>query len=125
MAGRRQALRPEFVQNIEFQQFLGEMFVHSAYRQTPENAVYYNQVKREENKNMEFTFTKEQITFIMQCVINACELFNDEYDAIEEELEKYEKKGLTNSQQQCIINLSNEREVIEYDKCQLCSRNHW
>ena len=31
-------------------------------------------------------FTKEQITFIMQCVFNACELFNDEYDAIEEEL---------------------------------------
>lgn len=94
MAGRRQALRPEFVQNIEFQQFFGEMFVHFAYRQTPENAVYYNQVKREENKDMEqFTFTKEQITFIMQCVINACELFNDEYDAIEEELEKYEKKA--------------------------------
>lgn len=48
MAGRRQALRPEFVQNIEFQQFLGEMFVHFAYRQTPENAVYYNQVKGKE-----------------------------------------------------------------------------
>lgn len=31
----------------------------------------------------------------MQCVINACELFSDEYDAIEEELEKYEKKDLT------------------------------
>jgi len=45
-------------------------------------------------KNMEFT--REQITFIMECVINACELFNDEYDAIEEELEKYEKKDLTN-----------------------------
>lgn len=41
-------------------------------------------------------FTREQITFIMQCVINACELFSDEYDAIEEELEKYEKKDLTN-----------------------------
>ena len=41
-------------------------------------------------------FTKEQIIFIMQCVFNACELFNDEYDAIEEELEKYEKKDLTN-----------------------------
>lgn len=41
-------------------------------------------------------FTKEQITFIMQCIINTCELFNDEYDAIEEELEKYEKKDLTN-----------------------------
>ena len=52
MAGRRQALRPEFVQNIEFQQFLDEMFVHFAYRQTPENAVYYNQVKgRELKKN--------------------------------------------------------------------------
>ena len=38
-------------------------------------------------------FTKEQITFIMQCVFNACELFNDEYDAIEEELKKYEKSN--------------------------------
>ena len=41
-------------------------------------------------------FTKEQIIFIMHCVFNACELFNDEYDAIEEELKKYEKKDLTN-----------------------------
>lgn len=94
MAGRRQALRPEFVQNRELQLFFGEMFVHFAYRQTPENAVYYNQVKGKELRNMELT--KEQITFIMECVINACELFNDEYDAIEEELEKYLKKDLTN-----------------------------
>lgn len=41
-------------------------------------------------------FTKEQIAFIMQCVFDACELFNSEYDAIEEELKKYEKKDLTN-----------------------------
>ena len=37
-------------------------------------------------------FTKEQITFIMQCVFNACDLFNDEYDAIEKKKKKYEKK---------------------------------
>ena len=55
-------------------------------------------------------FTKEQITFIMQCVINACELFSDEYDAIEEELEKYEKKDLTDEQFSVILNVSNERE---------------
>lgn len=55
-------------------------------------------------------FTKEQITFIMECVINACELFNDEYDAIEEELEKYETKDLTDGQFNVILNVSNERE---------------
>lgn len=38
-------------------------------------------------------FTKEQIEFIMQCVFDACELFNDEYKAIEEELKKYEKNS--------------------------------
>lgn len=37
-------------------------------------------------------FAREQITFIIECVFNACELFNSEYDAIEEELKKYEKK---------------------------------
>ena len=61
-------------------------------------------------------FTKEQITFIMECVINACELFNDEYDAIEEELEKYEKKDLTNGQFNVILNVSNEREEKKNDK---------
>lgn len=49
-------------------------------------------------------FTKKQITFIMECIINACELFNDEYDAIEKELEKYEKKDLTDEQLGVIIN---------------------
>ena len=58
-------------------------------------------------------FTKEQITFIMQCIINACELFSDEYDAIEEELEKYEKKDLTDEQFSVILNVSNEREEKE------------
>lgn len=58
-------------------------------------------------------FTKEQITFIMQCVINACELFSDEYDAIEEELEKYEKKDLTDKQFSAILNVSNERKEKE------------
>lgn len=38
-------------------------------------------------------FTKEQIEFIMQCVDNACELFNSEYEAIEKELKKFEKKS--------------------------------
>lgn len=38
-------------------------------------------------------FTREQIEFIMQCVFNACELFSDEYEAIEEELKKYEKNS--------------------------------
>lgn len=61
-------------------------------------------------------FTKEQITFIMECVINACELFNDEYDAIEEELEKYEKKDLTDGQFNVILNVSNEREEKKNDK---------
>ena len=61
-------------------------------------------------------FTKEQITFIMECVINACKLFNDEYDAIEEELEKYEKKDLTNGQFNVILNVSNEREEKKNDK---------
>ena len=61
-------------------------------------------------------FTKEQITFIMQCVINACELFSDEYDAIEEELEKYEKKDLTDGQFNVILNVSNEREEKKNDK---------
>ncbi len=61
-------------------------------------------------------FTKEQITFIMQCVINACELFSDEYDAIEEELEKYEKKDLTDEQFSAILNVSNEREEKGNDK---------
>jgi len=79
------------VQNRELQLFFGEMFVHFAYRQTPENAVYYNQVKRRELSNMEFT--KEQIEFIMQCIENACELFNSEYETIEKELKKYEKKA--------------------------------
>ena len=37
-------------------------------------------------------FTKEQIAFIMECVFNICELFSDEYEAIEKELEKYEKR---------------------------------
>lgn len=36
-------------------------------------------------------FTKEQIAFIMGCIFDACELFNDEYDAIEKELKKHEK----------------------------------
>lgn len=61
-------------------------------------------------------FTKEQITFIMECVINACELFNDEYDAIEEELEKYEKKDLTDEQFNVILNVSNKREEKKNDK---------
>ena len=61
-------------------------------------------------------FTKEQITFIMECVINACELFNDEYDAIEEELEKYETKDLTDGQFNVILNVSNEREEKKNDK---------
>lgn len=36
-------------------------------------------------------FTKEQIAFIMECAFDACELFNNEYDAIEKELKKHEK----------------------------------
>lgn len=47
MAGRRQALRPEFVQNREIQQFFGKIFVQSAYRHFPAIMLYYNQVKGE------------------------------------------------------------------------------
>lgn len=40
------------------------------------------------------TFTQKQINFIMGCVFDACELFNSEYDAIKEELEKHLEKGV-------------------------------
>lgn len=37
-------------------------------------------------------FTREQITFIMELIENAVELWVDDYDRILEELKKYEKK---------------------------------
>ena len=54
MAGRRQTLRPEFVQNREIQQFFGKIFVQFAYRHFPVIIVYYNQVKREREELQKF-----------------------------------------------------------------------
>ena len=54
MAGRRQTLRPEFVQNREIQQFFGKIFVQFAYRHSPVIIVYYNQVKRERERERNY-----------------------------------------------------------------------
>ena len=48
MAGRRQTLRPVFVQNREIQLFYSEIFVQFAYRHFPITMLYYNQDKGRE-----------------------------------------------------------------------------